>query len=65
MSMIALNVFYFSSTPIIRIMTGADPLAPERIAQRRAAVLDFVAAALFTRQEGNTTGVGEQKASRR
>jgi TetR/AcrR family transcriptional regulator len=46
-SMIAVIVFYFTSAPVMRVMTGNDPLAPERIAQRRAAVLDFVAAALF------------------
>jgi AcrR family transcriptional regulator len=47
-SMIAMIVFYFTSAPVMRIMTGGDPLAPERVAERRAAVLDFIAAALFT-----------------
>ncbi len=46
-SMVALIVFYFSSSPVVRMMSGGDPLSPERIATRRAAVLDFVAAALF------------------
>ena len=31
-----------------------NPLAPERIAERRAAVLDFISAALF-RPKGNVT----------
>jgi hypothetical protein len=29
------------------MMSGADPLSPERIAQRRTAVLDFISTALF------------------
>jgi TetR/AcrR family transcriptional regulator len=50
-SMIALVVFYFTSAPVMRAVTGVDPLSPERLAQRRAAVLDFVSAALFRRIE--------------
>ena len=46
-SMISVIVFYFTSAPAMRMMSGADPLSPERIAQRRAAVLDFISAALF------------------
>jgi TetR/AcrR family transcriptional regulator len=46
-SMIALIVFYFTSAPAMRILSGDDPLAPARLAQRRAAVLDFISAALF------------------
>jgi len=46
-SMIAMIVFYFINAPVMRLMTGADPLSPERIAARRAAVLDFISAALF------------------
>jgi TetR/AcrR family transcriptional regulator len=46
-SMISVIVFYFTSAPAMRIMSGSDPLSPERVAQRRAAVLDFVSAALF------------------
>jgi TetR/AcrR family transcriptional regulator len=50
-SMIAMIVFYFTSAPVMRIVTGTDPLAPERVAERRAAVLDFISAALFTRSQ--------------
>ena len=32
-----------------QVMSPGDPVSPQRIAARRAAVLDFVAAALFTR----------------
>jgi TetR/AcrR family transcriptional regulator len=46
-SMIAIIVFYFSSAPVMKRMFRFDPLTPERIAERRAAVLDFISAALF------------------
>ena len=47
-SMGALVVFYFSSAPLLKTLMQIDPLAPERIAERRAFVLDFVSTALFT-----------------
>src|SRR6202047_5245502 len=46
-SMVAVIVFYFSSAPVMRRIVGFNPLAPERIADRRAAVLDFISAARF------------------
>ncbi len=46
-SMISSIFFYFVNAPVIRLITGTDPLTPERIAARRAAVLDFISAALF------------------
>ena len=46
-SMIAVIVFYFTSAPVMRLMTGKDPMSPVRVAARRAAVLDFISAALF------------------
>ena len=46
-SMVAMIVFYFSSAPMIQKIAGFNPLTPERIAERRAAVLDFISAALF------------------
>jgi hypothetical protein len=51
-SMVAMIVFYFSSAPVMQKIVGFNPLAPERIAERRAAVLDFISAALF-RPKGN------------
>jgi TetR/AcrR family transcriptional regulator len=54
LSMVAMNVFYFGSAPVIAVITGQDPLSPERVAARRAAVLDFVSAALFTKLQGET-----------
>src|SRR6202140_1889996 len=46
-SIVAMIVFYFSSAPVMQRIVRFNPLAPERIAERRAAVLDFIAAALF------------------
>jgi len=46
-SMVAVIVHYFGSAPLMKVMTQEDPLSPERIAARRAAVLDFISAALF------------------
>jgi TetR/AcrR family transcriptional regulator len=50
-SMIAIIVFYFSSAPVMQRIAHFNPLAPERIAERRAAVLDFISAALFKPSE--------------
>ncbi len=46
-SMIAMIVFYFSGAPMMQKIVGFNPLTPDRIAERRAAVLDFISAALF------------------
>ncbi len=46
-SMIAVIVFYFSNMPVVRLMRPGDPLSPQRLAVRRAAVLDFIDSALF------------------
>ncbi|HYA26100.1 MAG TPA: TetR/AcrR family transcriptional regulator [Terriglobales bacterium] len=54
-SMVALVVFYFISAPVMKTVAGFDPLSRGRIAERRTAVLDFIAAALFqpsTKPEG-------------
>jgi len=53
-SIAAINVHYFLIAPMTRVLFGRDPYAPEAIDHRRAAVLDFVAAALFADRE---TGV--------
>ena len=47
-SIVAMNVFYFSSAPVLALIRPGDPLASEAVAARKAAVLDIVAAALFT-----------------
>ncbi|HJW99266.1 MAG TPA: TetR/AcrR family transcriptional regulator [Terriglobales bacterium] len=55
-SMVAMIVFYFSSAPMMQKIVGFNPLAPERIAERRAAVLDFISAALFLSKNNATQG---------
>jgi TetR/AcrR family transcriptional regulator len=58
LSMGAVIVQYFASAPFMRLMEQQDPLSPERLAVRRAAVLDFIAAALFQPSALNTEGAG-------
>ena len=48
-SMISVIVFYFNIAPVTRVMAGGDPMSAERLQERRAAVLDFISAALFVR----------------
>jgi TetR/AcrR family transcriptional regulator len=50
-SMVALVIFYFASAPVMKAVSGVDPLSPEKLAERRAAVLDFISAALFRNPE--------------
>lgn len=44
-------VHYFAVAPLLRKFRHADPFSPDAIQQRRAAVLDFAAAALFKDRE--------------
>ena len=46
-SMISVIVFFFNTVPVMKVMTGLDPMSPEHLAERRAAVVDFISAALF------------------
>lgn len=55
-SMVAMIVFYFSSAPMMQKIVGFNPLSPQRIAERRAAVLDFISAALFQPKHSVTQG---------
>lgn len=55
-SIVAMIVFYFSSAPMMQKIVGFNPLTPERIAERRAAVLDFISAALFQPKQNATQG---------
>jgi hypothetical protein len=50
--MISVIVFYFTTAPVMTVLTGFDPMSPKRLAERRAAVVDFISAALFTRTKG-------------
>jgi hypothetical protein len=58
-SMVAMIVFYFSSAPVMQRIVHFNPLTPQRIAERRAAVLDFISAALF--QPHASTGAAVHK----
>jgi TetR/AcrR family transcriptional regulator len=55
-SMIAVIVFYFTSAPVMHLMTGKDPMSPTLVAARRVAVMDFISAALFQRPSGKNRG---------
>jgi len=46
-SMAAVVVHYFGTAGFMKLLTNEDPLTPEKLAARRAAVLDFISAALF------------------
>ncbi len=55
-SVVAMIVFYFSSAPMMQKVVGFNLLSPQRVAERRAAVLDFVSAALFQSQKQTKQG---------
>ena len=63
-SMISVIIFYFNSAPVIKAMTGADPFSPQRIAARRAAVLDFISHALFCESHAGTRARERRAAER-
>jgi TetR/AcrR family transcriptional regulator len=47
-SLIGVIVFYFITIPAQQFFRPGDPVSPERIAARRAAMLDFICAAVLT-----------------
>ncbi|MDE3163635.1 MAG: TetR family transcriptional regulator, partial [Acidobacteriota bacterium] len=49
MQLVALgaNVFYFLSAPVWRMVRPTEPLAPEVLAQRRVALVEFLGQAVF------------------
>jgi len=49
-SMVAVVVYYFVTAPVVRRLRTDDPFSPQAIQNRRAAVLDFIAAGLFANQ---------------
>ena len=55
-SMISVIVFFFNTAPVMKAMTGLDPMSPEHIAERRAAVVDFISAALFVPEKSHHEG---------
>ena len=46
-SIFGVIIYYFVSIPAQQLMSSGDPFSRERIAARRAAVLDFISAAMF------------------
>src|SRR5262245_39728050 len=47
-SIIGVIVFYFITVPAQQFLRPGDPVSPERITARRAAMLDFICAAVLT-----------------
>jgi TetR/AcrR family transcriptional regulator len=50
-SLVALTVFYFTAAPVIRLVSGQDPLSPTNLRKRKAEVLRFIRYALFAHPE--------------
>jgi TetR/AcrR family transcriptional regulator len=50
-SLISLIVFYFSSAPVLRAVSGIDPYAKANVERRKKEVLKFVRYALFKNPE--------------
>ena len=46
-SMVAVIVFYFTAVPVIKAVSGRDPLTAAALVARREAMLDFIGGALF------------------
>jgi AcrR family transcriptional regulator len=57
LSMGAVVVQYFATAPLMKLLARRDPLTAARLEARRAAVLDFIAAALFRPAPGGRKGV--------
>jgi TetR/AcrR family transcriptional regulator len=47
-TILGMNVFYFISAPMMRMVRGIDPFSPECIRGHIATSLDFIGASLFT-----------------
>lgn len=45
---VGINVFYFVSSPVSRMLNGVDPFSPQSIRSHIATSLDFLGASLFT-----------------
>jgi len=45
--MVAVIAFYFTAVPVIKAVSGRDPLSAEALLLRREAMLDFIGVALF------------------
>ena len=50
-SMVALNVFYFSTAPVVKMVTGIDPYSASSRKRRKEEVLRFVRYGIFRHPE--------------
>jgi TetR/AcrR family transcriptional regulator len=48
LAILGANVFYFLSAPVWRILLSTEPFAPEALAHRRKALVEFLGQAIFT-----------------
>lgn len=65
LSLVAMIVFYFSSSPVIRELLHRDPLASALVAARRRAVLDQISAMLFAEDKRGRRGQVRGKGGRK
>jgi TetR/AcrR family transcriptional regulator len=63
-SMVSVIVFFFTTAPVLKVMTGVDPMSQQQIAERRAAVVDFISAALFNHEAAPAAGEQPDSAPR-
>jgi len=68
-SMVSVIAFFFNTAPVMKAITGIDPMSQEHMAERRTAVVDFISAALFKHEpiaengetlQSGTRGKGER-----
>lgn len=64
LSVVAMNIFYFSCASFLQILTGENPYTRQRLAERKAAVLDMVAAALLKPDPQNVSRKSNAKRSK-
>ncbi len=54
LSLVSLNVFYFSAAPIVKAVTGLDPYEKRNLARRKEEVLRLIRYGLFRRPEARS-----------
>jgi len=54
-SMVSVIAFFFNTAPVMKVITGLDPMSEEHMAERRTAVVDFISAALFKHESGSAS----------
>ena len=51
-AMISVIVFHFNTAPVLKLLTGKDPMPADTLEKRRTAVVEFISAALFAERKG-------------